>query len=90
MGFQAVQDPQAVIQRTFDWSAWLSTGETITSATVTADTGFTVSGVTHDDTTVTFFGEGGTVGERYKVTCHVVTTAGEENDDTLTIRVIER
>ena len=90
MGFSAVQDPQAVIQRTFDWTSWLSDGETITTATVTADTGFTVANVTHDDTTVTFTGSGGTAGQRYKITCHVVTTAGEENDKTLTIDIADR
>lgn len=87
MGFQAVQDPQAVKQHTFDWSSWLGTGETITTATVVADTGLTVSAVTHDTTTVTFKLNGGTLGERYKVVCHITTSAGQQDDDTLNVTI---
>lgn len=90
MGFQAVQDPSAKIQRTFNWVDWLGAGETISSATVTADTGFIITSVTHDTTTVTFTGSGGTAGQRYKIICHVITSSGEENDDTLTVLVLDQ
>lgn len=90
MGFRAVKDPDAVLQYTFDWTAWLTGSETLTDATVTADTGLDVSAVTNDTTAVTFTLSGGTVGERYKVVCHITTSAGQQNDDTLVVDVRDR
>lgn len=90
MGWSKVKDPQATRLAEWDWTSWLGTGETILTATVTPDTGITVSSVTHNDTTVTCTVAGGTAGMTYRIVCHVTTTAGQQDDDTLTIRVRDR
>lgn len=90
MGFSAVQDPQAVKQYTMDWSDWLGDGETITAATVTAEAGITVDTSNNDTTSVTFKLSAGVLGSRPKVTCHITTSAGQQDDRTLTVYVRNR
>lgn len=87
MGWSKVKDPDATRQAEWDWTSWLSEGETITTATVTPPTGITVTGVTHDGTTVTCKLSGGTAGERYDVVCHITTSSGQQEDDTLRVTV---
>lgn len=83
------KDPDAVIDFQFQWATWLGAGETIAAATVVAETGLTVGNVTHDTTTVTFRASGGTTNTRYKVTCHVTSSTGEQEDCTRSILVRE-
>ena len=84
-----VKDPDAVLDYEWDWAAWLGT-DTIASHTVTAATGLTVDTSEATDTAVTVWLSGGTVGQTYSVTCHVVTAAGSEDDRTVTVTVMER
>ena len=96
-----IQDPQAVLDYKIDWAAstngsgpadWLASGETIGTYSVSASTGLTVdsSSLTDDDTSVTVWLSGGTVGKIYTVTCHIVTDASREDDRTITIKCEER
>lgn len=71
------KDPTANLDYGFNWSSWLQTGETITTATVTVPTGITlaqsaqiVSGV------VVFWLSGGAVGNSYLIECEVTTSQG--------------
>ncbi len=82
-------DPDAVLDYLFDWSDWLG-ADTIASHTVTAGTGLTVDSSTATTTAVTVWLSGGSVGQSYAVTCHIVTAAGREDDRTATITVQER
>lgn len=85
-------DPDANLDYTQDWSAWLTGygGDTIASATATVTRGgATVSNVTNDDTTVTYWVASAGVG-RLDVTVHVTTTGGREDDRTDVFNVIER
>ena len=84
-----VKDPDAVLDYEWDWAAWLGT-DTIASHTVTAATGLTVDTSEATTTAVTAWLSGGTVGQTYSVTCHVVTAAGREDDRTVTVTVMER
>ena len=97
------KDPNAILDYKWDFAAstngtgssdWLDTAnsETITSHTVTAETGLTVdsSSITDTDTSVTAWLSGGTNGEAYNVTCHFVTSAGREDDRTIIIQMTER
>jgi len=81
------KDPDAVLDYAFDWSSWLATGETITSYTITEDTGITVDSDSNTDDTVTVWLSGGIANVRYKIVCHIVTSAGRENDRTFVIHV---
>ena len=84
-----VKDPDAVLDYEWDWAAWLG-ADTIASHTVTASAGLTVDSTEATDTAVTVWLSGGTVGQTYSVTCHVVTAAGREDDRTVTVTVMER
>jgi hypothetical protein len=92
VGFpKRVHDPDAVLDYPFDWSAWLEEGDTITDTTVTAEAGVTVVGTpVVDGGKVVPYISGGTVGESYDVTCHIVTADGREDDRSITLVVKER
>jgi hypothetical protein len=79
------KDPASVLDYQWDWSDWLPTDDTITSATVTADTGLTVDSSSTTTTTVTAWLSGGTAGTTYAVTCQIVTA--DERTDERTIRI---
>lgn len=85
-----VKDPDASLDYGFDWSDWLDTGETILSSLWTVDDGLTGSGESNDDTSTTIWLTGGTDGEDYKAVNHIVTSAGREDDRTITIKVRSR
>ena len=96
-----IKDPDAVLDYKFDWAAstngsgssdWLASGETISSHTITADSGITVdsSSVTDTNTSVTVWLSGGTVNNDYEITCRVVTSDSRTDDRTITIKVQER
>ena len=84
-----VKDPDAILDYEWDWSAWLGV-DTIASHTVTAATGLVVDTSEATTTAVTAWLSGGSVGQSYPVTCHVVTAAGREDDRTVTVTVMER
>ena len=86
-----VKDPNAVLDYTIDWSDWLGENETISTHSVIADTGITVdSSSIVDNTSVMIWLRGGTVGQYYRVTCRIVTTAARTDDRSITIQVEER
>lgn len=85
-------DPDSELDYEWDWSTWLDSagGETIASHTITAPTGITVVRESSTSTTVTVWLTGGAVGTRYKVVCHIVTSAGRADDRTINITVQDR
>jgi hypothetical protein len=86
------KDPDAVLDYGFDWSRWLADGETITASTWEADDeGITIDdGTQFTDTTASVWLSGGTTGAFYRLTNHVTTSDGREDDRTHTISVRER
>lgn len=82
------KDPQAKKNYTLDWSGAapgprLTDGDTITTSTWTVPVGITEgdpSPATKTDTTTTIWLSGGTLGTVYKITNHVVTAQGIEDD----------
>lgn len=96
-----VKDPDAVLDYKFDWAAstngsgtsdWLASGETISSYTITADSGITVDSDTRTDTntSVTVWLSGGTAGSTYDVACKIVTSDSRTDERTMKIVVQER
>lgn len=83
------KDPDAVLDYGWNWSPWLD-GDTLTDHTITATAGITVDDSSRSATAVTVRLSGGTAGEEYEVTCHVETSAGEEDDRTIVIPVRQR
>lgn len=86
------KDPDAVLDYGFDWSRWLDEGETITASTwAVDDDGLTIDNDTlFDDTTTVVWLSGGTAGAFYRLTNHITTSDGREDDRTHTISVRER
>lgn len=85
-----IKDPDAVLDYTFDWSSWLQGGETISSQTIDADDGITVDSTSANDTGVTVWLSGGTVGERYKVRCEITTSGSRTDERTMTFIIRQR
>lgn len=84
------KDPDSRLDFAFDWSAWLEADETIVSQSFEVALGDVVVDTdTELDGVVTVWLTGGTVG-RAKVTCHIVTSVGREDDRTMSITVKER
>lgn len=88
-----IHDPQAILDYSVDWSAWLSGDDAIVSVAWTATAGVTVL----DDPAPTVVGKvatvwlsGGTLGQRYVVTCHVVSASGREDDRSFALIVQDR
>lgn len=88
-----LKDPDAILDYAWDWTAWLQNGETITAQTVTAPDGITIETsppVSQSGGVVTAWVSGGTIGQRYDLVCHVTTSAGRQDDRTLTLNIQQR
>lgn len=88
------KDPDATLDWTFNWSAWLDGSETITSYDVNVPTGITLGSGVHApsqaDGVVTYWLSGGTLHSSYRITCHIKTSEGREDDRTMQIAISER
>lgn len=82
-----VKDPQARLDYTIDWSAWLApTSDTISNATVpNPPSGITVQSTTWTTTQTTTWVSGGTAGSSYDLTIRITTTGGRQDERTITI-----
>ena len=85
-----VKDPDATLDYAFDWSSWLATGETISSHTVTVDTGITKDSDSEASGIVRVWLSGGTDDITYDVACEIVTSAGRTDERTMAIYVRQR
>lgn len=85
-----VKDPDAVLDYKFNWSDWLATGETISSATVTVQSGLSKDSQTNSTTDVTVWLSGGANGQVYTVQCRITTNQLRTDDRTFLIRVSDR
>ena len=85
MASSFVKDPNAVLDYVFDWSAYLDTGETISSYTITVQTGITKNSDSQAAGKVTVWMSGGTDGTMYSVACRIVTSAGRTDERTMFI-----
>lgn len=83
-----VKDIDAVLDYKFDWSEWLADSETISTHTVTVDTGLTKDSdeITDTNTSVTVWLSGGTAGQKYKVNCEIVTNQDRTDQRTIVIK----
>jgi hypothetical protein len=84
-----LKDPNATLDYTIDWSAWLD-DDTIATSTWTASDGITVADEANTTTAATVWLSGGTVGATYPVINRITTAAGRTEDRSLYIRVINR
>lgn len=105
MGNTYTKDPSAKLDYLFDWRAntnqatsdpeitdWLAVGETITSASITATSGITISSsaLTYDDTAVQVWLLGGSIWTNYNVECLINTSGSRIDQRTIIIQVRDR
>ena len=84
------KDPNAVLDYTINWTAWLApAGDAITNATATAPSGITIDSVSKTSTTTTVWLSGGVTGTKYDVVVHITTAGGRQDDRTIQIEVKE-
>lgn len=84
------QQPAERLSYTIDYSQFLTDGDNVQIATATVSpVGLTVDAVSVLDPRVRFFVEGGTTGERYKVTLNVTTADGRQLQDELIFKIKE-
>ena len=85
------KDPNAVLDYTFDWTAYLTPiADTIVSATFVFDAGLTKVSQSNTAMTATAYMSGGTVGEKLTLTCRIVTAGGRTDDRSITLSIVER
>jgi hypothetical protein len=84
------KDPNATLDYTVDWGQWLTNETIFGTPTWVVPDGITKYSESNTVTTATIWLTGGTVGTNYDVVCRIVTTAGRVNDQTITIKVVER
>lgn len=84
-------DPNARLDYAWDWTSWLEAGETITAHTVTASGAgaVTVQSSSVIGGKVVAWVTGGTKGKAF-LTVHITTSAGRQDDRTITLSVQER
>ena len=87
-----VQDPDATLDYSVDWTRFLAGADddTITTAVwADYDVALTVVDAGHTAGVHTGFISGGTLGENYTVTSRITTAGGRINDETIVILIRE-
>lgn len=86
-----IKDPDAKKDYGVDWGPWLANeGDTIAAVSWDVPAGLTVTAVSPPQATPTVWLSGGTAGESYRVTCHIVTAAGRIDEHGFTVVVLDR
>lgn len=81
-------DPDARLDYSWDWTHWLAASELISAQTVTSlVSGITATAVTQANGVVTAWI---TATESGDVTCHITTSAGRQDDRSISLRVRSR
>jgi hypothetical protein len=84
------KDPDATLDWKFDWSLWLSDGETISTSSFITSAGITVNSTSATPTNTTIWLSGGQPGQPYRITNRITTNQGRGDDRSITIRVKDR
>lgn len=87
---ELLKDPQAVLDYAIDWAGVLPAGDTITSATVSADAGITVASNSASGQVHTIWLSGGTAGSSYLVTSQITTAQGRTDHRTIRVTIEDR
>lgn len=85
------KDPNATLDYTFDWSAYLAgIVDTIASVTWILTTGITKVSQQNTNTTATCFISGGTTGNTETLTCRITTAGGRIDDRSIQIKIVDK
>ena len=86
------KDPDAVLDYSIDWSAWLD-GDTISTSSWAIDEGdasLVIDSDTKSTTATTVWLSGGTLGYEYLVRNRIVTNGGRTDDRSIAIKVVQK
>jgi hypothetical protein len=87
---QFIKDPNAVLDYKWDWTDWLPTGDTITTANVTIASGdVTLNSQSNTTSDVTAWVSAGTANTKATLTARVTTAQGRTDDRTITLVIQE-
>lgn len=85
------KDPNATLDYTFDWSAWLTPiADTIASVVWVLTSGITKVSESHTTTTATAFVSGGVLDATEELTCRITTAGGRVDDRTIFLDITNR
>ncbi|MDR5784045.1 hypothetical protein QCE63_32005 [Caballeronia sp. LZ065] len=84
------KDPAAVLDFSWDWTAWLGTDESIVEQEVAPAAGMNVDSSSIGNGIVVAWLSGGTVGNSYIVACAIKTSAGRIETRRIQISVQDR
>lgn len=87
--FNAIKDPDAVLDFRINWAEWLGS-DAISTSTWIADAGVTVEAHSATGKVTTVWLSGGLHGRRYHVTNRIVTEGGRTDDRTIMLSVENR
>lgn len=87
-----IKDPAALLDYSWDWSAWLDeVADTISSATVTVPAGLTAAGApVVSGSAVTQRVSGGTVDDAYTLVCQITTVGGLIDERSIYLTIADR
>jgi hypothetical protein len=85
-----IHDPQATLVYGFDWADWLAENDSLATSTWTGDEGITIGNDELDGTETRVLISGGTDKENYRITNHVVSALGLEDDRSILLKVRQR
>ena len=83
------KDANSVLDWRFDWSRWLSSGDSLFDHSVISDNGITVDSSSIVGNNVVVWLSGGNVGTTYDVTVRVITSNGRTDDRTVRFKVLD-
>ena len=86
-----IKDPNAVLDYTFDWTAWLDdVADTIATRQVVVPSGITLDSSSIAGKKVIAWLSGGTAGQTYQITCRITTAGGRTDDRSIFVKIKER
>lgn len=83
-------DPASLLDYTIDWSEWLDDGDTLTASTWDIPAGISSPADTNSTTYATVWLTGGTIGVGYRVTNHITTADGRQDERSFRLVVTDR
>lgn len=88
-GQWAQQDKDAFLSYSFDWSDWLSAGDSIATSTWATDAALILNSAGLSGTVTTIWVQGGAQNNWYAVTNTVITTQGRRNQRTFRLFIVD-
>lgn len=90
-----VKDPEAMLDYSFDWTAWLASAssptDVIASITPTViGTGLVINSSAHNGSIATIWVSGGVAGETGTLECKILTTGGRTDERSVYLKIRER